>query len=352
MAFRWPPGGMGHPTLSFHFLFILFRHFQPDSCHQRLVTPLRRIFLRHGGNPAQGVYRTGSPAHTNIVKGKIYFIWGHRYLPHTVGAGKKLRLGAAIGAALLVILWLLAFRAAARQDRPGQAAGGSPALSWSLAGRVVVVDPGHGGPDPGTVSPTGQREKDLALAIARELTAQLARAGARAVLTRDGDHYLSDPTATLLSGKRNDLAHRLRIAEQVKADILVSIHLNSFPATGEYGAQTFCQRGRPESLRLARCIQSEINRILANSGREALEGDFYLTRGARMPSVIVEAGFLSNVNEARLLSDPVYQAKVAFAIGSGIARYFAGDSGEKPPGSQVGAGKIGVGKAVDDHPLA
>lgn len=273
-------------------------------------------------------------------------------MPHTGAARGTLRLWAAIGAGFLILFLTCSLRGMAVENPAGVAAGGSTALSWSLAGRIVVIDPGHGGPDPGTVSPAGLREKDIALAIAKELAAQLTRAGARTVLTREGDHYLSDPTATLLTGKRNDLAHRLQIAEQVRADILVSIHLNSFPASGEYGAQTFSQRARPQSRRLARCIQAEINRILANSGREALEGDFYLTRGAAMPSVIVEAGFLSNAREAGLLADPAYQTKAAYAIGSGIARYFAGDSGEEPAGAQVGTGKIGVRKTVDHHALA
>jgi len=237
---------------------------------------------------------------------------------------------------------------------PAQAgpAAQSSVLAGSLIGRVVVVDAGHGGPDPGAVSSAGEREKDIALAIARCLVAQLRQGGATVILTRDDDHYLSDPTATLLTGKRQDLAHRLEIAQRSNADILVSIHLNAFPGSGEYGSQSFSQHGRPESKRLSTCIQAELNRILQNSGREALEGDFYLTRMAAMPSVIVEAGFLSNANEARLLADPAYRSKVGYAIASGIVRYFAGGTVEKPSGAQVGTGKIGVGQRVHNYSLA
>jgi len=223
------------------------------------------------------------------------------------------------------------------------------ALSLPLAGRVIVVDAGHGGPDPGAVSATGLQEKDVALAIARYLAAELRKAGAKAVLTRDGDYCLRDESESLLTGRRKELAHRVAIAERNRADILVSIHLNAFPGTGEYGSQTFSQRGDRAGARLARDIQAELNRILQNSGREALEGDFYLTRTAARPAVIVEAGFLSNAREAQLLSDPAYQACLAFAIASGIARYFAGE--EKAPGAQVGTGKVGIGQAVQDDTL-
>lgn len=236
---------------------------------------------------------------------------------------------AATGLLVLLLAYSLGSVAAQADQQP------DTGLPRTLVGRLIVVDAGHGGPDPGAVGSAGQREKDIALIIAKQLAVELRKTGALVIMTREGDRILSDGSATLLTGKRRDLAHRLEIAERNKADILVSIHLNAFPGQSEYGAQTFSQHGRPEGKRLAASIQVELNRILQNSGREALEGDFYLTRMSTMPSVIVEAGFLSNAAEARLLSDPGYRSRVAHAVASGIVRYFSGDNGEKASGPKV-----------------
>jgi len=197
-------------------------------------------------------------------------------------------------------------------------------LSWALAGKTIVIDPGHGGEDPGALGTTGVHEKDIVLEVSKKLSAILRQAGARVILTREDDRDLSEPGAkSQHQAKLQDLTRRVELANRSHADIFISIHVNSFPDPREDGPQTFSQPGSAESKRLAVAIQRELNRYLENPGREAKQVDYFTTRMTEMPSVIVEIGFITNPREEKLLLDPVYQGKIAWAIYAGIARYFS-----------------------------
>jgi len=192
------------------------------------------------------------------------------------------------------------------------------------SGLMIVVDPGHGGIDPGAVSAGGLLEKHIVLAIARELEELLNQAGMRTVLTRRGDYDLADNTHThLLERKRQDLQRRVELAEDTNADLYVAIHANYFPSSIWYGAQTFYYEGKEESRRLAEAIQTELVRALGPNKRLARPGDFRALRDTSMPAALVEVGFLSNPREAALLGDPDYQSRVARAIFNGIIRYLS-----------------------------
>ncbi|RKO66812.1 N-acetylmuramoyl-L-alanine amidase family protein [Desulfofundulus salinus] len=198
-----------------------------------------------------------------------------------------------------------------------------------LAGRVIVIDPGHGGDDPGTVGCHGIVEKDVAMEISRRVADVFRRTGARVVLTRDGDRETAGPGES--GGERieaHDLARRVELANKCGAHLFLSIHLNHFSEPDEYGAQVFYQTGSQESRKLAEAIQAELNKNLVDSGRQALAGDFYVCRNSRMPAVIVEVGFLSHERESRQLTDPAYQERAARAILQGVVNYFQGDRGE------------------------
>lgn len=197
-----------------------------------------------------------------------------------------------------------------------------PATAWEMIGRTVVIDPGHGGTDPGTVGYSGTLEKDVALAISRKLAGFFQQAGARVVLTRDKDQDLVAPDSL---SKAQDLQKRVQIAHNAKADLMLSIHLNHFSDRSEYGAQVFYQHGSEEGKKLAEQIQPQLNAFLIDSGRKALAGDFYLCRNARIPVVIVEVGFLSHPEEERKLKEDGYQAKASWAIYRGVVNYFQKD---------------------------
>lgn len=197
-------------------------------------------------------------------------------------------------------------------------------LSWALAGKTIVIDPGHGGEDPGALGTTGVHEKDIVLEVSKKLAVILRQAGARVILTREDDRDLSDTDAkSLHQVKLQDLTRRVELANRNRADVFISVHVNSFPDPREDGPQTFSQPGSAESRRLAVAIQRELNRYLENPGREAKQVDYFTTRMTEMPSVIVEIGFISNPREEKLLLDPNYQSKIAWAIYAGIARYFS-----------------------------
>lgn len=198
------------------------------------------------------------------------------------------------------------------------------ALSWAVAGRLIVIDPGHGGEDPGALGKTGVREKDIVLEISKKLAAILRQAGAQVLLTRESDRDLSDAgEESIYQRKLQDLSRRVELANQRKADLFISVHINSFPDPRENGAQAFSQPGSAEGKRLATAIQAEMNRFLAYPGRVAKQVDYYTLRMAKMPGALVEVGFISNPAEEKLMLDPQYQHKIAWAIYAGIVRYFS-----------------------------
>ena len=200
------------------------------------------------------------------------------------------------------------------------------ALSWQLAHRLIVVDPGHGGVDPGAVGRGGALEKDITLAVALRLAELLRQGGATVLLTRETDTDLADPeTWDLATRKKDDLARRVELANARRAQVFVSIHVNSFGSGAERGAQTFYRAGHPEGRRLATAIQREFQRRLATY-REPKEADYYVLRNTRMPAVVVEVGFISHQAEERLMQDPAYQTKLAWCVYAGLVRYFAESS--------------------------
>ena len=116
-------------------------------------------------------------------------------------------------------------------------------------------------------------------------------------------------------------SQRVAIAEEVDADLYLSIHTNADPSPRWYGAQTFYYANSPQSKVLANCIQDEMVRILGNNKRKAKEGVFYIMEKTTMPTVIIEVGFISNPREERMLMDELYQTRIAYAIMSGLVKY-------------------------------
>ncbi len=223
---------------------------------------------------------------------------------------------------------------------------------------LVMIDPGHGGYDPGTQSSAGAQEKDLALQIATRLKAALEARGIRAELTRSTDVFIS-------------LAERTRIANSAGADLFVSIHLNSSPNTDTTGIEVYYLNNTTDraTIRLARMENggadgygapndSNLNYILTDMRQnyKAIEaaslarmidaqtvadldaglglnvnalgakmGPFYVLVGAHMPAVLVECGFMSNAAEAARLQSPQYQEVTAGAVATAVVHYFNAD---------------------------
>lgn len=207
--------------------------------------------------------------------------------------------------------------------------GSARPLAGVLLDRAVVIDPGHGGPDPGAVGPRGELEKDVVLGISLHLKRYLEAAGARPILTRERDEDLSGLPPEVPDVKATDLRRRVEIAQSARADVFLCIHANATESPYWHGAQTFYRPNHPDSVRLARCIQRELVRVTRRTDRVALPGPKqYVLDNVTMPAVTVEVGFMSHPEEARLLTDPDYQKLVAWAIFLGTARFFA--EGERP----------------------
>ncbi|MFV8829698.1 N-acetylmuramoyl-L-alanine amidase CwlD [Alkalihalobacterium sp. APHAB7] len=202
--------------------------------------------------------------------------------------------------------------------------------SWStwqlpLSGKVIILDPGHGGPDGGAVSKSGLLEKDVTLEIALDLRDYLQEAGALVLMTREEDRDLADSDIKKIRHRKvQDLKRRVELINGSDGDMFVSIHLNAIPSPKWKGAQTFYNRTVEENEYIAKFVQDEIRRNLENTHRVAKPiGNVYLIKQAQIPGVLVEVGFLSNPEEAKLLEKEKYQQKVAASIYQGILRYYS-----------------------------
>ncbi|MCK9443343.1 MAG: N-acetylmuramoyl-L-alanine amidase CwlD [Tissierellaceae bacterium] len=194
-----------------------------------------------------------------------------------------------------------------------------------ISNKIIGIDPGHGGVDPGAVGTSGIKEDKINLQIAKNLKRLIEQSGGIVILTRNTDDGLySDDAKTLRQMKNEDLRKRKEIIDNSGCEIFVSIHLNSFTRSNYYGAQTFYRKGSEEGERLAYIIQDELRNILdKDNKREPQErDDVYLLNEIEIPSTLVECGFLSNKEEELLLDTPIYQEKIAWSIYIGIMNYF------------------------------
>lgn len=232
----------------------------------------------------------------------------------------KLRWGLLIGAAVICGLFFGAYHLAASviENQAIQS------MSWFVANKIVVVDPGHGGPDGGGTGPSGVLEKQITLELGKKVAHFLSQAGGAVIMTRETDTDLSSKGKTLRERKVEDLHNRVKLGNNSKASAFLSIHTNSFGSTWT-GAQVFYAAQSQESKALAECIQREIGKIMRNTDRKAKPLSPYILRNLKMPAVIVEVGFLSNPKEEKLLTDSQYQEKMAYAIYAGTVKYFAGE---------------------------
>jgi len=186
-----------------------------------------------------------------------------------------------------------------------------------LAGKVIVIDPGHGGIYPGAVI-NGVREADITLAVARKLRYRLIRSGAMVILTRVSDTNVAGPRTS----RTTDLQARVNIARFSQANIFVSLHANSTPDSRTAGAISFFPVGR--SSHLAQVIQQSLIWETHATNGGVRPADFYVLKNNPVPSALIEIGFLTNPIESSHLTNALYQNQLADGIYSGIYCYFLG----------------------------
>lgn len=185
---------------------------------------------------------------------------------------------------------------------------------------TIVIDAGHGGRDDGSTGVTGIKESDINLKIAKTLKVYLETLGIKVVLTRADGNGLYDANAT--NFKASDMAKRIEIIDNAKADMVISIHCNSYKNSSESGAQAFYQEDDENGKKFAEDIQSQLINQLNGARDSANKGDFYILKESKTTAVLIECGFLSNPNEEKLLNSTNYQNKVAYAIMCGVVKYF------------------------------
>nr|WP_302598482.1 N-acetylmuramoyl-L-alanine amidase [uncultured Cellulosilyticum sp.] len=195
-------------------------------------------------------------------------------------------------------------------------------MGTATSSKVIIVDPGHGGFDPGKPGINGEDEKDLNLKIALKLRDYLEQSGAMVVMTRTTDNDVDGMEG--VKHKSKDMAQRKQMAAD--GDIVVSIHQNSFSQPSVRGAQAFYSKKSEHGKALATLIQRSIkeNADTENRREAKSNANYYVLKAIEIPSVIVECGFLTNSEEEAKLNDDLYQDKMAWSIYLGIVRYFEG----------------------------
>ena len=182
--------------------------------------------------------------------------------------------------------------------------------------RIVVLDAGHGGTDSGKVGINGVKEKDINLTITNSVKKILEKENIQVIMTRETDEQLAQ-------SKVEDLKYRVKIMNEVSPVLAVSIHQNSYHEEYVKGAQVFYYGNSGDAERLAELIQTRLKEgVDPENNRQAKANEsYYLLKKTSIPVVIVECGFLSNWEEAKLLQEEEYQNRIAWAVAMGTIRY-------------------------------
>ena len=191
------------------------------------------------------------------------------------------------------------------------------ANSFPLLGRVIYIDPGHGGVDPGAIYKEIE-EEDINLEISLKLRDLLEKNGAIVYLTRDGDYDLS---ITKNRRKRSDLSNRVNMINNSNCDLYLSIHLNSESTSSWRGAQVFYDDINKNNLIFAQIMQEEFKEKLKSSREISEVKTIYLNKNVNVPGLLLELGCISNPNERYLLRQNNYQDKINEAILNGIIKF-------------------------------
>ncbi len=189
--------------------------------------------------------------------------------------------------------------------------------SFPLIGKIIIIDPGHGGVDNGA-SYLGINEDEINLQISLKLKKTLEKEGATVIMTRDDDYDLSRPNA--LYRKKSDFDNRIRLINNSDADIYLSIHLNFFRDGTYFGPQVFYTENNKS---LASKIQKELNKNLNTKRKEKkLDRTNYMYDKLNVKGILIECGFLSNSKDRNNLQKNEYQKELALIITKGLVEFF------------------------------
>ena len=203
----------------------------------------------------------------------------------------------------------------------------------------IGIDPGHGGRDPGAIGPTRLYEKDITLAIARELESLLIMSGQSVTMTRRDDVFI-------------DLRPRTNLLNNAKCDLAISVHINAATRREANYISTFIQGRGGQAEQLAKKVQAELVQVTGWSDGGVRVKNLHMTRETKMPAILVECGFISNLEQEKQLRQPETQKKLAQAITNGVLAYLGierkGDEVDMKVGVEIPEVKtILAGKALN-----
>lgn len=193
------------------------------------------------------------------------------------------------------------------------------AIDVPLFGKVIYLDPGHGGLDPGAIY-KDLKESDINLSISKKLQVELEKLGAIVYLTREGDYDLAVPNT--INRKRSDLSRRGNLINKSECDLYLSIHLNAETSSTWRGGQVFYDDINEKNQLLAKIIQDEFRKSLYSRRKIKEITDMYLSKRVKVPGVLLEIGYISNPNDRYLLKQDSYQKKVSKTIINALIKYF------------------------------
>lgn len=186
---------------------------------------------------------------------------------------------------------------------------------------TIVIDAGHGGKDGGAVGKqTGVTESFLNLEYSNTLRSLCKEYGFKVVMTRSDMNGLYNESAA--NKKKSEMEKRRKIIKKSNADLVVSIHMNSFPSAAARGCQVFYAQGNENGQALAESVSTSLSQNIQHAKKTAKVGDYYVLNCTKKPAILVECGFLSNGEEEKLLQDKKYERKLCYQILCGILQFF------------------------------
>lgn len=183
------------------------------------------------------------------------------------------------------------------------------AKNQSLSGYNIVLDPGHGGKDPGSIAANGAFEKDLILSTANIVAEKLRNAGATVIMTRSNDQFIS-------------LEERVNISNAYSTDAFISLHYDAFPLSSINGFSTHFYTPFGNDRKLAQSIQSSLAQSIPLNNREVMQSNYYVLRENSDLAVLIELGFITNSYDLSIVQTTDYQYNVAEGIKNGLINYF------------------------------
>ncbi|TXF73479.1 SH3 domain-containing protein [Bacillus subtilis] len=270
-----------------------------NSANAGSSSSAKKAYIMYGGTNLRSDASTSASIVERAAKGDSYAITGSK------GNWYEIKLDN--GQTAYVANWVVQTSKSA-EEAGEPPVSDSPSGNGSLNNKTIIVDPGHGGKDSGTIGYSGKFEKNLTIKTAKLLASKLRSAGADVYVTRQDDTFVSLQSRVSTSHYRN-------------ADAFISIHYDSYADTSTRGSTAYYYSPAKDQ-ELASDVHSEVVKRSSIPDRGVLFGDYYVLRENRQPAMLYELGYVSHPQEEAIVHSNSYQEKVTDGIESGLEKYF------------------------------